>query len=403
MNPENANPFAVATRPGTIEHLLASPNIRQRFNQMLGERAPQFVSSIITVYKGFTQQVEPSSVIASAAIAATLDLPIERHLGFAHIVPYAGQAQFQMGYRGYIQLALRSGQYQNLNAKAINAAAFKGYDNIGEPIIDWSKLDETQPPVGYAFAWRLTTGFFKTVYWPKEKVEDHASRYSQAFKKKKMDSPWFTAFDAMALKTVITDGLRKWGILSVQMQGALKFDQAVLKDIDADPVYVEGSSNILPPKPPAIGGDDQAEVDAGLQPARRGRPRKQQGGTVPTESHQPGVASSTLAPATTSGGAQPGDTTAGISAFPPQQVAQPARPPVLQPIDPKDPNQTHIVIMQLTRGMLDANLTEEQLMDFCKDHDLATAQQTSLGQLATKKLVGLCEKWPEVVNEIRGA
>jgi recombination protein RecT len=119
------------SKPNTIESMLASPQIRQRFNEMLGQRAPQFISSIITVYRGFSTPVDPASVIASAAIAATLDLPIEKNLGFAHIVPYAGVAQFQMGAKGLTQLALRSNQYAGMNAVAVNAECFGGYDNIG--------------------------------------------------------------------------------------------------------------------------------------------------------------------------------------------------------------------------------------------------------------------------------
>src|SRR5256714_10942353 len=229
---------STAPQRSEIERLLDQTNYRRRFEEMLGARAPQYISSIITVYKGFSQPVEPSSVIAAAAIAATLDLPIEKNLGFAHIVPYGNVAQFQMGYKGFIQLALRSGQYKSLNAQPINKEALKGYDEIGDPIIDWAKLDTTQEPIGYAFAWKLVSGFTKTIYWSKDKIRAHAERYSQAYRKKKTDSPWFTSFDQMSLKTVIKDGLNHWGILSVQLQKAMVFDQTTMKDLDAEPVAI---------------------------------------------------------------------------------------------------------------------------------------------------------------------
>lgn len=236
----------VSQHSGVIEALLARPQIQQRFREMLGQRAPQFISSVIQVYRGFTQPVDPSSVIASAAIAATLDLPIEKNLGFAHIVPYAGQAQFQMGYRGYVQLALRSGQYRNMNACRVNEEAYKGRDEIGEPVIDWNAIDDSKDAVGYIFAWRLVSGFTKAIYWTRQEVEAHAKKYSQAFKKQKQDSPWFTNFDAMALKTIISNSLRRWGILSVQLQKALQFDQAVVKDLDAEPQFIDEGQITLP-------------------------------------------------------------------------------------------------------------------------------------------------------------
>ncbi len=200
--------------------------------------------------------VEPKSIIGSAMIAACLDLPIEKSLGFAWIVPYKKGdqklAQFQIGFRGYIQLAQRTGYYAGMNACPVNAEAFKGRDNLGEPIIDWDLLDETKPAVGYFFGFKMVNGFTKGTYWTKAKVEAHARKYSQAFRSS-YDSPWKSHFDKMALKTVISNELSDWGIMSVQFQLARKADQGVTKDIDAEVEYIDAEA------PPALAETNRPE------------------------------------------------------------------------------------------------------------------------------------------------
>lgn len=244
MITEIANEQALQVQPKSLRWYLEDPaaGYQARLNQLLGERMPQFCSSLVNLASSSKQfrMVRPTSIITAGVIAATLDLPIDKNLGFAWIVPYGQVAQFQIGYKGYVQLALRSGRYAGMNAVLVNAEALGGYDQIGDPLIKWELLDETKPAVGYAFAWRLTSGFSKIVYWPKSKVEAHAQRYSQAYKQKKQDSPWFTNFDQMALKTLITNALRRWGIMSVEDRGlqlALERDQSAAIDIDAVPIY----------------------------------------------------------------------------------------------------------------------------------------------------------------------
>lgn len=222
---------AITTREsdGTLASLLRQPNYANRFKEVLGDRAGQFVSSVLSV--GATMKdVEPASIISSAMIAASLDLPINKNLGFAWIVPYMDKgkkvAQFQMGYKGFIQLALRTGQYSRMNVRGVNSEAFSGYDDVGEPIIHWDKIDETKESVGYVFAWKLINGFTKVCYWRKAEVEAHAQRYSQSYRGK-FDSPWKSHFDQMAKKTVVKNELARWGVLSIQFQEALNADQAV--------------------------------------------------------------------------------------------------------------------------------------------------------------------------------
>ncbi len=255
------------SKPQTVKDFLALPAYKARFGEVLGSRAPQFMASLVAISsQSNLARCEPRSVIASAMIAATLDLPIEKSLGFAHVVPYGDVAQFQMAAKGYVQLALRSAQYQRMNAKPINAEAFDGYDEVGEPRINWELLDETKPAIGYVVAWKLTNGFTKIAYWTKTKVEAHAAQFSQAYKKKKMDSPWFTNFDKMALKTVVMNELRAWGILSVQMQTALKHDMTSQKDVDADPEYVDGETVDI-----ASDANPQAEQQRPAPPPRKAK------------------------------------------------------------------------------------------------------------------------------------
>jgi recombination protein RecT len=215
----------------TLRGMIQSPAYQARFKEVLGDKAQQFCTSLINVGQTM-QDVEPTSIIQSAMIAAALDLPVDKNLGFAWIVPFKKgggpkMAQFQMGFKGFIQLGLRSGQYKRMNARAINAEAMKGYDEVGEPIIDWPLVDESKPIVGYVFAFSLVNGFSKVAYWPKTRVEEHAKRYSQSFRSG-YDSPWKSHFDEMALKTVIKNELSRWGIMSIQMQEAISKDQGVI-------------------------------------------------------------------------------------------------------------------------------------------------------------------------------
>lgn len=255
----------LAEKPLRVKDLVELPAIQARFQSALGPvRAPKFISALVSIAaQSNLANCEPKSIISSALVAATLDLPIEKQLGFAHIVPYAGKAQFQMAAKGYIQLALRSGQYQRINSKPVNAEAVGGYDEVGEPIIDWSKLDETKEAVGYVVAWKLSNGFTKVAYWPKTKVEAHAQKFSQAYQKKKADSPWFTNFDKMAIKTVVMNELRAWGILSIEMQTAIKHDGGTQSDLDADVDYLDNDSK------------DFNSADAGTVPAEGRAPAPQ--------------------------------------------------------------------------------------------------------------------------------
>jgi recombination protein RecT len=250
-------PFA----PGkemTLAALLKAPAYASRFKEVLGEKAPQFVSSLMSIGASMPT-VDPRSILGSAMVAAVLDLPIERNLGLAWIIPYkqnlknadgtwgtVQRAQFQMGYKGYVQLALRSGQFARIHATAINREVFQGNDEFGEPELDFDQLDPAKDTWGYFFGFKLTTGLTKRVVWTKEQVLKHAERYSQSYRAG--SDIWKEHFEPMALKTVISNTIRKWCPLSVQMQTALRSDHGVIVDVDAEPVMPEIEDSMARPE-----------------------------------------------------------------------------------------------------------------------------------------------------------
>lgn len=228
--------------PPSVSKMLTNPAIQSRFNEILKDKAPAFISSIINLVNGNSglSIAEPQSIIMSAAVAATLDLPINPNLGFAYIIAYKqkytddqGQwkeksvAQFQMGYKGFIQLAMRTGQYKHINALEIRAGQLKKANPLTEEYeFDFSV--EGGEVIGYVAYFKMLNGFEKTVYWNVGKIIDHAKRYSKSFGQK--SSPWNTNFPEMALKTLIKHVLSKYGILSIEMQKAVNVDQSVIKD-----------------------------------------------------------------------------------------------------------------------------------------------------------------------------
>jgi recombination protein RecT len=218
----------------TLSGLLSMPSVKNRFEQILGKKAEGFTSSIMNVVNSnkMLAEAEPNSIILSAAIAATLDLPVNSNLGFAHIVPYRGNgtvsAQFQMGWKGYVQLANRTGQYKTINVTEIYAGQLKGSNPVtGEYEWDFN-APASKEVIGYCAYFKMNSGMEKTIYWNVGKVMDHAKKYSQAYKKNY--GPWVDNFDAMARKTLVKHIISNWGIMSVEYQRAAQFDGAVVRE-----------------------------------------------------------------------------------------------------------------------------------------------------------------------------
>lgn len=218
----NGNSLSIGS---TVKGLMENPSIKKRFEGVLKEKAPQYMSSIVNLVNSDTnlQKCDGMSVIASCMVAATMDLPVDKNLGYAWVVPYSSRAQFQMGYKGYIQLALRTGQYKAINVVEIREGELVSWNPLTEEIeVDFSKR-ESDAVIGYAGYFKLINGFEKTVFWTKEEVNNHANKFSKTINSK--NSVWKSNFDAMAKKTVLRNLLSKWGILSIEMQKAYTADE----------------------------------------------------------------------------------------------------------------------------------------------------------------------------------
>lgn len=242
-----------ALAPMTVKSLFAKDEVKSKFQEMMGKRAAAFITSVlqITSQNEMLSNADPVSIYQSAAVAATLDLPLNNNLGFAYIVPYNSKqkdgswkvvAQFQIGAKGFKQLALRSGQFLKINDTDVREGELKNYNRLtGDIEFDWIqdvKVRLSKPILGYASYFQLVNGFEKTYYMTVDELKDHGLKFSQTFKKG--FGLWKDDFDGMARKTVIKLNLSKNAPLSVDMQKAVVADQAVVNDAETEDVeYVD--------------------------------------------------------------------------------------------------------------------------------------------------------------------
>jgi len=225
-----------------LKNILAAQSVQEQFQSVLKENAGAFVASIIDLYNTdrTLQMCDPKNVVMEALKAASLKLPINKQLGFAWIVPYRdGKTEayiptFQLGYKGYIQLCMRTGAYRYINADIVYEGELVKHDKLtGEIEIDPSKRISDKK-IGYFAFIETLNGFRKTLYMTVEEVTKHAQQYSKSYGSK--NSVWATDFDAMALKTCLRLLLSKYGIMSVEMQ------QAYIQDVSPDTVETADSA-----------------------------------------------------------------------------------------------------------------------------------------------------------------
>jgi len=214
------------TKPSDrIKSILDAGSVKQQFENVLADNAGAFVASIIDLYNNDSQlqQCEPKAVVFEALKAASLKLPINKQLGFSWIVAYKGKPTFQVGYKGYIQLAIRSGLYRYINADFVYDGQFVSRDFLsGE--VDLTGDKKGDKIVGYFAHLELLAGYRKTLYLTKEEVLAHAKRYSPSYSSASDKSPWKSDPDKMCLKTVLRMLLSKYALLSIEMQKALEVD-----------------------------------------------------------------------------------------------------------------------------------------------------------------------------------
>jgi len=219
--------------PKTTIQLFGNNTVQKRFEELLGKKSQGFISSVLQTVNNsnLLQKAKPETILNAAVTAAALDLPINQNLGFAWIVPYKGNAQFQMGWKGYVQLALRTGQYSRINVTEVSANQFVSFNELTEEIDADFSIEGDGKVVGYIGYFRLINSFEKTVFWSRAKVEKHAKKYSQSYKRGQ--GVWAEGedgFDAMAKKTVLKNMIAKWGIMSIEMQRSVLADQAVMTE-----------------------------------------------------------------------------------------------------------------------------------------------------------------------------
>lgn len=250
---------------------LTQDAVKKQINSVVGgKNGARFISGIISAVQTTPalQECTNPSILSAALLGEALNLSPSPQLGQFYMVPFDNkkkgckEAQFQLGYKGYVQLAIRSGYYKRLNVLAVKEGELIRYDPLNEEIevdlIEDDIIREETPTAGYYAMFEYENGFKKTMYWSKRKMMAHAEKYSQAFKRNggakslellergkisekemwKYSSFWFKDFDGMALKTMLRQLISKWGIMSIELQTALDNDMAVIHE-DGSAEYVE--------------------------------------------------------------------------------------------------------------------------------------------------------------------
>lgn len=245
------NNSLVKSKKKNLTAYLTSDAVKSQINKVIGgNNGDRFVSSIISAVQANASLKECTSpsIVSAALLGYSLKLSPSPQLGQYYLVPFynrkkgLSEAQFNLGYKGYIQLALRSGQYKKLNVLAIKEGELINYNPLDEEIevklIDDEEERENAKTIGYYAMFEYLNGFKKTMYWSKAKMESHALKYSQGYKAKKGYIFWEKDFDSMAYKTMLRQLISKWGIMSIDMQSALDSDMGVIKE-DGTVDYVD--------------------------------------------------------------------------------------------------------------------------------------------------------------------
>lgn len=250
--------FSVAIQTDTYKNLI---------NNTLGDKdkAQRFIAAISSAVavNPTLQECEAGTILSGALLGESLNLSPSPQLGFYYLVPFNDSkkgykvAQFQLGYKGYIQLAIRSGYYKKLNVMAIKKGELVKFDELNEEIevnlIQDEEQRENAETIGYYAMFEYVSGFRKAIYWSKAKMERHALRYSQGYKGDKAKGTaytfWSKDFDGMAYKTMLRQLISKWGIMSTDMQNAYEKDQAVIQT-NGNFEYVDNEEEPIEPEEP---------------------------------------------------------------------------------------------------------------------------------------------------------
>lgn len=250
-----ANRLAPRTQKTGLTAYLTQDAVKDQINKVVGgKNGTRFISSIVSAVQATPalQECTNSSILSAALLGESLNLSPSPQLGQYYMVPYdnrskgAKEAQFQLGYKGYIQLATRSSQYKKLNVLSIKEGELIRFDSLNEEIevnlIQDDEQREAAPTIGYYAMFEYTNGFRKAMYWSRAKMEAHAKKYSPGYKRDLEKGTswtfWAKDFDAMAYKTMLRQLISKWGIMSIDLQDAIDSDMAVIRE-DGSRDYVE--------------------------------------------------------------------------------------------------------------------------------------------------------------------
>lgn len=285
-----------------IGSYLTGDAVKQRINQVIGGKDGQrFISAVVSAVQTnpALQECTNQSILSAALLGESLKLSPSPQLGQYYMVPFNDKergkvAQFQLGYKGYIQLAIRSGQYKKLNVLAIKAGELVKFDPLNEEIevklIEDEEQREAAETIGYYAMFEYTNGFRKAIYWSRNRMLAHADKYSQAFskdggtvktrygEKKKVSyadylagnydpkdawmysSFWYKDFDGMAYKTMLRQLISKWGIMSIDMASAIDADMAVINE-DGTKDYVDNDPDVIVVEQPSEPEQEAPETE----------------------------------------------------------------------------------------------------------------------------------------------
>lgn len=268
-----------------ITAYLTNDSVKRQIDSIIGQSSGKFITSIVSAVNANPALAECTnqSILSAALLGESLKLSPSPQLQNFYLIPYSDKergrvCQFQLGYRGYIQLAIRSGVYKKLNVLPIKEGELVNFDALNEEIevnlIQDEEARENAPTIGYYAMFEYTNGFRKAIYWSKAKMIAHADRYSKAFKadtyKKiqdgkipandmwKYSSPWYSSFDDMACKTMIRQLISKWGVMSTDFEKAYEADMGVIEDngnityVDNDDSVVEATAEPIMPEPVTV-------------------------------------------------------------------------------------------------------------------------------------------------------
>jgi recombination protein RecT len=250
------NNLAKRTQRLGLTAYLSQDAVKNQINNVIGgQNGQRFISSIVSAVNNNPQLSECTnqSILSGALLGESLNLSPSPQLGQYYLVPFNDKnqgkvAQFQLGYKGYIQLAIRSGQYKKLNVLAIKEGELVKFDPLNEEIevnlIENEEERENAETTGYYAFFEYVNGFRKAIYWSRAKMEAHALKYSAGYRAKKGYTFWEKDFDGMAYKTMLRQLISKWGIMSIDMQTAIDADMSVINE-DGTKEYVDNVPDVI--------------------------------------------------------------------------------------------------------------------------------------------------------------